>query len=491
MERESRIQIVAILSMVMLLNVPAWGKYGGGRGTATDPYLIYTAADLKALGQDRGNWGYCDHYRLMADIDLAGVEIQPFGTNDERFVGIFHGNGKTVSNLKMAVSSGNYVGLFGCAEAEIRDLRLVNVEINAPQSTYVGALAGWAARTVERCCVEGGMVSGLNEVGGLVGENGSQMSQCYTTCNVSGDKRVGGLLGESLQHAIVSECFSTASVSGTEYVGGLVGGSRGVLKDCYATGQVNGTVMVGGLIGSNRGDGLIWNCYAAGPVHGNAFVGGLCGFEVVCYRSFWDMETTRQSTGYRGVGLTTTQMRSADTFPGWGRSGAWTIDEGNDYPRLAWESRPGSPLTAPAFPDVEGAGTADSPYLICTNGQLNAIGDCPGEWDRYYRLESDLDLAELDEPFRLMGYDQLYFTGTFDGNGHSIANFECPYAGYGVGMFACTLGAMIRRVTLVNPYTEQNWSISSAAWWASRSKGRWRRAEPKAASCRVGTASAG
>jgi hypothetical protein len=460
MKRSTKVLILLIFSVVMALAPLAWGKYGGGSGTPSSPYLIYTAQDLKAIGEDSANWGYYVHYRLMADIDLAVLDspMRPLGDETMRFKGIIEGNGKTISNLKIEVSSGDYVGMFGYAEVEIHDLRLVNVEINAPQSTYVGALAGWTGgRNINRCCVEGGRVTGLDQVGGLIGYASTSMEQCYTVCEVSGRNDVGGLIGCKESVYDVSRCYSTATVSGNTGVGGLVGNDRGILRDCYATGQVSGTLMTGGLIGNCSSDGIVWNCYAAGTVRADGLVGGLCGSSVTCCRSFWDVQASGQSTSLSGVGKTPAQMRTASTFAGWGRSGAWTISEGVDYPSLAWENKGGSPLTTPAFPGIDGDGTAAHPYLIETVEQLNAIGDCPGEWDRHYRLESDFDLTELHEPFRIIGTRHLTFTGTFDGNGHSISNFECFSAPDGAGLFGCTWEATIRRLTLLNPRVGVSW----------------------------------
>lgn len=436
------------------------GKFGGGSGTASDPYLIATVEHLKALAADEANWGYYVQYKFTADIDLAGVTMQPIGTESKRFTGIVNGNGKTISNLKITVPSGDYVGLFAFPDAEISDLRLVNAVIDAPQSNYVGALAGRAARKIDRCCVESGSVSGRDQVGGLLGGAHASISQCYTACTVSGKDKVGGLVGDG--GLSISQCYSTAVISGTGTVGGLVGLNRAVVADCYAISHATGGPQTGGLIGCLLEEGAIWNCYAAGKVTATMYVvpGGLCGTSGNCFNSFWDSEVAPKTSDQCGVGKTTAELRTAATFQGWGCHAAWTIDEGKDYPRLAWEKKPGTPVTTPAFPEFEGDGTAKHPYLIRTVEQLNAIGNCPGEWDKYYRLESDLDLAPLNGPFRTLGCQQILFTGTFDGGGHTIANLRCPYSSYGAGMFEWTRGATIRRVTLVNPRTEADWAIS-------------------------------
>ena len=148
MRRKVGIWGVLVIGSVGVFCPCAWGKYGGGSGTASDPFLIYTAEHLRAIAENPADWGYYVNWKLMADIDLAAATLpmKPIGRADARFTGIFDGNGKTISNLTITASSGDYVALFGYVEAEIHDLALTNVKIDAPKSTYVGALAGWAAR---------------------------------------------------------------------------------------------------------------------------------------------------------------------------------------------------------------------------------------------------------------------------------------------------------------------------------------------------------
>jgi len=122
--------------------------------------------------------------------------------------------------------------------------------------------------------------------------------------------------------------------------------------NCYSRGQVWGTQDVGGLAGFNQA--TITNCYATGLTIGGQRVGGLVAAKPAYYYSsatvtgsFWDIQTTRQTTSEGGTGKSTIKMQSASTFlnAGWdfmgetanGTEDIWRIDEGKDYPRLSWE----------------------------------------------------------------------------------------------------------------------------------------------------------
>ncbi|MHC4625029.1 MAG: GLUG motif-containing protein, partial [Planctomycetota bacterium] len=313
---------------------PAEAQYGGGSGTAGDPYLIFTAEQMNAVGANPNDWD--KHFRLMADIDLSnytGADFNIIGYvvewDQKPFTGVFDGNGKTISNFSYASTDAGSIGLFGYVSgengenAEIKNLGLIdpNVDVglidpdaDAETDWGVGSLVGSVIiGTINNCYVQGGSVSGDENVGGLVGSNlgwfgwyeggasvGGGVSvgtivNCYSTCSVSGNENVGGLVGNNLvwygsyelgvgSAGTIINCHSTGSISGDENVGGLVGQNGtaagigdpgGAVTNCYSTGSVSGTTDVGGLVGNNWD--TITDCYAAGSVSGNDYVGGLAG----------------------------------------------------------------------------------------------------------------------------------------------------------------------------------------------------------------------
>ena len=179
--------------------------YGGGAGEPNDPYLIYTAEHLNAIGAEPNDWD--KNFKLMADIDLAGFtydgaliapDIDPceLGFQGTSFTGVFDGNGRTVSHL--TITSGSHLGLFGRVEsgAEVKNLGLLDVNI-----------------------------IGSDYVGGLVGFNRGRIATSYCTGTVTGDVRVGGLTGRNW--GIITMSYSAGMVSGNEDVGGLAAGNYG------------------------------------------------------------------------------------------------------------------------------------------------------------------------------------------------------------------------------------------------------------------------
>jgi hypothetical protein len=337
-------------------------NYGGGTGEPNDPYLIYTARHLNAIGDEPNDWN--KHFKLMADIDLAGFDgkegrpafkvIAP-DTDPARslfqgamFTGIFDGNGHTISHL--TVKGGGYVGMFGGLAGEVKDLGLVNVNMTASEDCAGGLVA--VNRGVLTGCHSTGVVSGANGVGGLVGANAGHLTQCYSACAVSGNEQVGGLTGNS-GNSTVTHCYSTGAVSGQHNVGGLVGYNADHVANCYSTSAVVGTgVAVGGLVGGNTRSANVSDCYSTGAVSGDGwYVGGLVGDnigDVIVTHCFWNMQTSGQPTSAGGTGKTTAEMQMETIFTdaGWdfvgetanGTEDIWWILEGKDYPRLWWEA---------------------------------------------------------------------------------------------------------------------------------------------------------
>jgi filamentous hemagglutinin family protein len=229
-----------------------------------------TKTDLQGMHGDRTL-----NYALGANIDATGVDFLPIGTNIGPYSGSFDGLGHQVSNLTINQAGKNDIGLFN-------------------------KLA--AGATIKNVGLLGGSISGLSNVGALVGDNAGTVSNSYATSQVTGSgSSAGGLLGK-VTAGTVSNSFATGLVTGSgSAVGGLVGTvTGGTVSASYASGNVSGASEVGGLVGSNLGgngtsggnrvgtgtgtlgtngsNALITNSYATGSVAGTGNnVGGLVG----------------------------------------------------------------------------------------------------------------------------------------------------------------------------------------------------------------------
>jgi len=276
--------------------------------------------------------------------------------------------------------------------ATIEDLLLYNPEVKAPNADHVGALVGLLrSGTISRCRVEDGLVYGRSEVGGLVGRNLDTIDQCY----------------------------SDASIEGGAVVAGLVGQNNGMILDSYATGNVIGDDVVAGLVGACNENSAIYRCYAGSMVESVMSSGGLVshtdeGAEIV--HSFWDIDATGHLNSAGGAGRAHGEMNDQSAFDSVG----WDFDE-------VWEM-PATEQTGPRLRIQKyegGTGQPENPYMIAAAEQLNRIGLHPEDWDKHFLMIKDIDLADYTaKEFNIIGrgYSNS-FTGSFDGNGHTISNF--------------------------------------------------------------------
>ena len=253
--------------------------FSGGDGSPTDPYIITTAQQLRALAivVNEGDTDYYDKaYKLGNEIDLSdygatfndGKGWMPIGYGiGKHFLGNFNGNGYKISNLYINNNNnitGNFMGLFGyLLNASIENLGVENVDIIG--NNNIGGIAGKFYESNIYNSYATGVVRGNDYVGGIVGgeEEDCTISNCYSTVNVSGNDYVGGIIGITNYNCITSNCYSTGIVNGNDYVGGIAGFVlESEISNCAAlnpkvacnanVGRVAGTLYTGTEISSNN-----------------------------------------------------------------------------------------------------------------------------------------------------------------------------------------------------------------------------------------------
>lgn len=99
-------------------------------------------------------------------------------------------------------------------------------------------------------------------------------------------------------------------------------------------------------------------------------------------------------------------------------------------------------LEVATIPFEGGDGDYGNPFFIYTTQDLYTLSVRPDYWDYHFRLMSDIDLTQSGQPQpHMIGTDpDNPFTGSFDGNHHSIKGLtKTEGPGY-VGLFGCLKG---------------------------------------------------
>ena len=97
-------------------NYSTTATYGGGDGSASNPYQIKTARHLARLAyMARTNSSNTSgkFFKLMNSIDISEHYWSPIGTGDNPFKGRFNGQGYCITGLTIDDNDSRFVGLFG------------------------------------------------------------------------------------------------------------------------------------------------------------------------------------------------------------------------------------------------------------------------------------------------------------------------------------------------------------------------------------------
>ena len=292
-------------------------SFGGGSGTASDPYLIKNAQQLAYLAYrvNDGNSYSGKYFEQTANIDLSAYYWEPIGIEDYPFSGNYTANPFGVITNLYTKSDYNYTGLFGY----VRNATISNIGISGGYiegRRYTGGLVGGVSGdiTITNCYNTGNVTSTTTAsynsyAGGLVGNfysSDSTITNCYNTGDVSStttasyNSYAGGLVGRfDSSDSTITNSYNTGRVGSTSansHAGGLVGivEDTTTITDCYNTGNVTSTrndysiyhSYTGGLVGHVKDDTTITNCYNTGNVtspsnrpssYSYSYEGGLVG----------------------------------------------------------------------------------------------------------------------------------------------------------------------------------------------------------------------
>ena len=308
-----------------------FAQFGGGSGTESDPYKIYTVAHLEEIGDSLNNDNRLEnmHFCLMNDIiddSLTNMLGNIYGVG---FCGNFYGGGHTLAlNIN---SEGSYASLFymiGIDDGDvgyIDSLRIVgNLSSNNYGNNYGSGICCLNYGTIYKCVTKLQRLNSITFFGGISIDNFGNIISCanytnvinqiaggicfrsfnsnivdcqnYGALKINGES-TGGICAE-LSHGNIIGCanYGELTAEGNGYscqrIGGIVGwdcGSyevygnqnlqRTVISNCKNYGTINShdTYFVGGIVGDLSLNVSVENCTNYGDVSGQFNVGGIVG----------------------------------------------------------------------------------------------------------------------------------------------------------------------------------------------------------------------
>lgn len=401
-----------------------------GAGTTTSPYEVTNVSQLQCMGNTSTSTSLNENFTQVSDIDASGTSswnggsgFDPIGElGVSSFDGVLNGNGHSITGIEISRGDETTVGLFEVvgSSGTVADATVEGAEVagdGGGSEKGVGILAGYNQGTLRDVSVSGSVtedIDGVGPVGTVAGANDGQVLNSSASGTVEGNdtKATGGLVGFNFNPGTVDASKASTDVTasqGSTDTGGLVGfvSSADVLAS-YATGDVNGSDKVGGAIGLFD-TGTVNQTYAVGEVTGSSGIGGLIGdsggteptsgsFDAGwgihdgnsvaldgvgtqatgVTDSYWDVNTTGQSTSNGGIGLTTEEMKgdAAKINMNFDFQNTWDVVDSPaeiSYPFLLNNAQ----TSAPGLEERTGAGEDCLDRRSVSRGQEGQA--CPGE----------------------------------------------------------------------------------------------------------------
>lgn len=383
-----------------------------GKGTEDEPYLIKTPAQLAYIVTANNGGAFTGkHFKLANDIrinDTSKANWKASARNwvweDFRFIGTFDGDGHTIDGLYYKGSQ-RVMGLFsyvgasndGAHKTTLKNFKMTNAYIESTAADGVGFAAGQASRVAY---FEGIYIEDTCEI--------------KATCT-----GVGGILGQSGYNVFMSNIAMNGKVAGGSNVGAFAGtissGAKLDIKSSYTTADL----------------------YAQGVTDRNLATASVSVY-VVKKQGTVDAAATL---------LTADQMKGENAKTNMTGLDFETVFETvkNDYPIINVRE-PAVPPTAPLWDgtkdsNLEGEGTEEKPYLIKTPEQLAYVVATDLPDGKHFKLANDIRIhdttkANWKESARNWLFGNVRFTGTFDGDGHTIEGLYYKGKQQRMGLFS-------------------------------------------------------
>lgn len=219
------------------------------------------------------------YFVVTANITVSSSFERIAKDNSHYFKGNFNGQNHIIGGLNC--------GLFGYVSGgTFKDLTLQG-SVTSNTSDYYGGLIGYATNiTVSGVTNEMVLDTSNSYVGGLIGFcQNATIENCHNKANVSGIGNVGGIVGFTgdtkkvgFGSHITNSTNSGDILATGDYVGGIVGWARDTyFTDVVNSGDIKTSGEIVGGISSRVCGGSVTNAQNSGNVEGTNNVGGITG----------------------------------------------------------------------------------------------------------------------------------------------------------------------------------------------------------------------
>lgn len=360
-----------------------------GSGTKENPYLIYTANDMKKVAAISPENNY---YLLMNDVDFSNKKYYMIGTKIYPFNGTFEGNVKTIKNAN--VEGYSSTGLFN--GGTIYGLKVTNINVVGNENYGAAIINGNSNSKVKEVVVENSSLKGGYSISPLVyNDNSNNNSGIVRNINIE--------------------------ATGSVYTNGALVIESGTIKapsmNVYNSGFISDKVN---LIVDNP------DSYA---VYYNDDMYDLNSFTTSMISTYSARLDTWLDGDYDNDGY----------YFDYDSEGRITIRNTKQYPL-------DTTLKTLKKETNNDGGTKENPYLIYDEKDMKKVSLLANE-SNYYLLMNDIDYK--NKRFYPIGTYNKQFKGIFDGGAHTLKNIKIGGL-RDVGMFSSSYNSKVYGLNIEN-----------------------------------------
>ncbi len=373
-----------------------------GYGSKSAPFVINTQEQLSQISLLTNKF-----YRLGRDITL-----DENWTPISDFAGVLDGNGYKVDGLRL--SDKNYAGLISNVTGTVKNLTVYG-DISAGK--VAGMIAGENNGTIENCVAVGTISVNTDYAGGICGINRGTVKNCLSSLYaITSGSFAGGISGGNF--GTLENCLAASNVVVSDmYAGGISGvNNGGTIEKCVSACMTVHDVLTqnGGRITTNKNGGILDNNYF---------------YLEAISDEFHEEPSDHSQNGYDASWGNLQDLNFYESL-GWDKS-KWNL--GTNGFRLIYPKSAQTPTLTPGE-------TIYFPKPIKTaEGLRNIDKNSSG----HYILSEDIYLTL---PWKII-CAQDGFSGTFDGNNHTIYNLNLNTQ---AGFFSNITGGTVKNLTLKN-----------------------------------------
>ena len=476
---------------------------------------ISTEAQLKAIDLN-------GDYVLTQDITLSDNEWTPIGTSDRPFTGTLDGGGHTIKGLTVGNGANDNKAFFGFTKgATVKNIGFTSAVVKGHNQAAI-VVAQAKSSTLSNIYVSG-VVTGRDHVGTIAGDarDNTTITNCVSTAAALSTEHQGGGIAGWTNNSTFSYNIAYGAVTAPS---NGAGGITGMVDDKGKTEYISNLSAAPYIKGGNdRTHGINGWCNNSSNTGSNNlswaetvyYVGGN-------KKKATDITEPSNGSGIHGTVTATDALTQAATYTGIGFStDTWKLTDGQ-WPRLKQFATMYDDFTSiSALPNIITPGqtvtvtattalnrdikiTSSQPSIISVSGNtlkaeksgtseitiasttddfaqgasktftitveaVNHTISTPEDLDklRYdmtgdYVLANDIDMTGRSfVPFGIVNNTTAgKFTGTFDGQGHTIKNLKYDVSDKGeVGLFSQTENATIKNLIIEGAYFKGNANV--------------------------------